>query len=451
MNTEHKESLITFLQKYFDLKAEKENEFATIEAFKADVDFRGTKAWILICAIFIASLGLNVNSTAVIIGAMLISPLMGPIIGLGLGLGILDFALVRKSLRNFTIATLIAILTSTIYFLISPISTAQSELLARTQPTVYDVLIAFVGGVAGVLAGATKSKGNVIPGVAIATALMPPLCTAGYGIATGQPGFFFGAFYLYLINSVFIGLATYMMIKLLKYPKVTFVNQAKAKRLNYTVLTIVLCTAVPSIFLSYKLVQSTIFEEQEKKFVRTEFGFPNTQLIRHNVTHLRDSHYIEVSLIGEELPESVIQAIRAKLPEYGLKRTGLTVRQGFGNISLDAVRSDIVQDLSASSSDYIKYQQYVIDSLNQKLRNTSKLSNLALTLSSDIKELFPEVSRADFSDSYSVGIDSLRLDTVLTISIISEKPLSADTRTRLTRWLDKSVPGAHILFRQERN
>lgn len=208
-----------FLRHVFDLNLDKENDFRTIETIKADVDFRGTKLWILICAIFIASLGLNVNSTAVIIGAMLISPLMGPIIGFGLSLGISDLVLMRRSLRNYGVSTLISIITATLFFLLSPLSHAQSELLARTQPTFYDVLIAFVGGFAGILAGASKNKGNVLPGVAIATALMPPLCTAGFGLATANWNFFFGAFYLYIINSVFIAIATFVLVRMMRFPK----------------------------------------------------------------------------------------------------------------------------------------------------------------------------------------------------------------------------------------
>ena len=190
------------LGRYFNLLSDKEDEQAVIEQVKGGIVFRGTNLWILIFAIFIASLGLNVNSTAVIIGAMLISPLMGPIIGMGLAVGTLDTELLKQSLKNYGVATLISVVTAMVYFLISPLSEARSELLARTSPSLYDVLIAFFGGAAGVLALTTKSKGQVIPGVAIATALMPPLCTAGYGLATAQWSYFFGAFYLFFINTV---------------------------------------------------------------------------------------------------------------------------------------------------------------------------------------------------------------------------------------------------------
>ena len=186
--------LADFFVRNFDVRQDKEDELETIDTISKGIEFKGTNLWVLIFATFIASLGLNTNSTAVIIGAMLISPLMGPIMGFGVGLGISDFDMIKRSFRNFATATIFSVITSSIYFMISPISEAQSELLARTQPTVYDVLIAFFGGLAGIIASSTKSKGNVIPGVAIATALMPPLCTAGYGIATGNLYYFFGAF-----------------------------------------------------------------------------------------------------------------------------------------------------------------------------------------------------------------------------------------------------------------
>ena len=194
------------LSEYFTLTPYLVTQAEAEQSIRDGVSFRGTNMIILILAIFIASLGLNTNSTAVIIGAMLISPLMGPIIGVGLGIGIHDFDLLSRSLRNLMMAAVFSIATSTVYFLISPVGGGHSELLARTSPTIYDVLIGFFGGAAGIVAIGSKSKGNVIPGVAIATALMPPLCTVGYGLATWQMQYFFGALYLFLINSIFIGI-----------------------------------------------------------------------------------------------------------------------------------------------------------------------------------------------------------------------------------------------------
>ena len=210
--------LFVFIKDRFNLSHDQEDCQSTIMAIEKGVDFRGINVWTLVFAIFIASIGLNVNSTAVIIGAMLISPLMGPIMGLGLSVGINDFTLLKKSLRNMIIAVVISIVTSTIYFYISPLNDAQSELLSRTTPTIYDVLIALFGGFAGIVAGSSKEKGTVIPGVAIATALMPPLCTAGFGIATGHLYYFVGAAYLFFINAVMISLSTFLFVRFLKFP-----------------------------------------------------------------------------------------------------------------------------------------------------------------------------------------------------------------------------------------
>lgn len=263
-------SIKAYFARMLDIRQEQENEQETIESIQKGVEFKGTNLWVLIFATFIASLGLNTNSTAVIIGAMLISPLMGPIMGFGLGLGIADFDLIKRSFRNFATATLFSVITSSIYFLISPINEAQSELLARTQPTLYDVLIAFFGGLAGIVASSTKSKGNVIPGVAIATALMPPLCTAGFGLATGNLYYFFGAFYLYFINTVFISLATYLVVRVLKYPKKVFLDKEREKKVTRYVGIIVVFTIVPSLFLSYRLVKTTYFNQQALNFINTE-------------------------------------------------------------------------------------------------------------------------------------------------------------------------------------
>ncbi len=198
----------TFIRDRFDLHEGKEDEIETIEYIRKNVDFRDANLWVLIFAILVASVSLNVNSTAVIIGAMLIPPFKGPIMAIGMAAGINDFELIKKSMKNLGIAILIIIRISTLYFLFTPLNDAQSELLARTEPTIWDVLIALFGGLAGIIAGSRKEKSNAIPGVAIATALMPPLCTEGYGLVTWNIYYFFGAFYLFFINSVFIGLST---------------------------------------------------------------------------------------------------------------------------------------------------------------------------------------------------------------------------------------------------
>ena len=209
-----------FFDEYMDLNRSKEDEQVTVDSIRNGVEFKGTNLWVLIFATFIASLGLNLNSTAVIIGAMLISPLMGPIMGVGLAIGQNDFELMKRSLKSYMVATLFSVVTATLYFLFTPLDEVQSELLAR---------IALFGGLAGIVALATKEKGNVIPGVAIATALMPPLCTAGFGLATGNLLYFLGAFYLYFINSVFISLATFLGVRFMHFKRKQFVDKEREK------------------------------------------------------------------------------------------------------------------------------------------------------------------------------------------------------------------------------
>lgn len=224
-----------FFKDIFTLEEDKVNEEEVVESIIKGVEFRGTNLWILIFSILIASIGLNVNSTAVIIGAMLISPLMGPIMGVGLGIGINDFELIKKSLKNLFIAVVISIFVSTFYFYITPLKDAQSEILARTTPAIWDVFIAFFGGLAGIVAGSRKDKSNVIPGVAIATALMPPLCTASYGIANLNLTYFAGAFYLFFINSVFISFATFLIVRVLKFKKKVFLNIQAEKKVKHSI------------------------------------------------------------------------------------------------------------------------------------------------------------------------------------------------------------------------
>ena len=266
------------------------------------VSFRGTNMIILVLAILIASLGLNTNSTAVIIGAMLISPLMGPIIGVGLGVGIHDFDLIKRALRNLVMAAGFSVLASTLYFLISPVNEGHSELLARTSPTIYDVLIGFVGGGAGIVAIGSKSKGNVIPGVAIATALMPPLCTAGYGLATWQLNYFFGAAYLFLINSIYIAFATFIGVKLLGYKGVSVVDDQRARKVRRIVYVLAALTMLPSIWLTYNMLRESKFAMQAGEFVNRECRFPDTQVLSDRAYTENGQRIISITLIGRTLP-----------------------------------------------------------------------------------------------------------------------------------------------------
>ena len=426
-----------FFARIFDVRQEKEDEQETIESIKKGVEFKGTNLWVLIFATFIASLGLNTNSTAVIIGAMLISPLMGPIMGFGLGLGISDFELIKRSFRNFAIATVFSVITSSIYFLISPISEAQSELLARTQPTLYDVLIAFFGGLAGIVASSTKSKGNVIPGVAIATALMPPLCTAGSGLATGNLYYFFGAFYLFFINSVFISLATYLVVRVLKYPKKVFLDKDHEKRVTRYVGIIVIFTIVPSLFLSYRLVKTTYFNQQVLNYVNTELAFPNTQILSKTITNTSDKKEIKVVLIGDNVSDSTIESARNRLPNYGLKDVSLVVQQGFSEQETDInkLKSLLMQDLYKNSEQVLRTQAMQIDSLQRELKSYHDDRLLAEQIKPEVKVLFPFVREISCTHTCLIPVDSDTQKPIMLIYVKSSEKISAENKRKLTEWL----------------
>lgn len=442
-------TLKSWLEKYFDLNREKENEDQTIEQIRADVEFKGARIWILICAIFIASIGLNMNSTAVIIGAMLISPLMGPIIGLGLGLGIVDFDLVKKSLRNFTFAVVVAILTSTLYFFVSPISTAQSEILARTQPTVYDLFIALLGGVAGIVAGATRSKGQVLPGVAIATALMPPLCTAGYGLGTGQMSYFFGALYLFIINAVFICLATYVVVKILHFKKVTYVDSQQGKRISRWMIVVVLCTAIPSVFLASQMIQKSIEEQKVSNFVKNEMVMENSILLRYDYTRADTINTITVSMVGKRLEDAELLLLQKRLADYGLNNTILKVRQGYEDDENEEAGHSILYDLQQKNKSTEKVAQFLQlrnDSLQMQLNNEKAFFKKSKDVSVEIRQLFDQVTKVEIAQMYRFQTDSLRTDTVPFIRLFTNKPLSKEQERVINSWLSLRFEAPEVVF-----
>ena len=276
---------------FLNLDSEIEDFDKIHASIEKDIIFKGTNLWILAFAVVVASVGLNMNSPAVIIGAMLISPLMGPINGMGYCLATYNLPLLGRAIKNFTFAVFASLVASTAYFYISPISTEHSELLARTTPTIYDVLIALFGGLAGILAISSKQKGNVIPGVAIATALMPPLCTAGYGIATAKFHFFFGAIFLFTINTVFIAFSSVIISQILKFPIRTIIDETQKKRVNTWISAIILLTLIPSIYFGYALVQKEKFIENANRFRENVRLFQGNYLLNYDAKSCRKKHY----------------------------------------------------------------------------------------------------------------------------------------------------------------
>lgn len=432
-----------FLKQVFDLNLDKENDFRTIEVIKADVDFKGTKLWILICAIFIASLGLNVNSTAVIIGAMLISPLMGPIIGLGLSLGIYDLPLMRRSLRNYGVSTLISIITATLYFLITPLSHVQSELLARTQPTIYDVLIAFFGGLAGILANASKNKGNVLPGVAIATALMPPLCTAGFGLATANWSFFFGAFYLYIINSVFIAIATYLVVRLRRFPRKAMTDPKRERKVRQLITTLALCTFIPSVYLGFLVVKDSFTRQSAQRFIDEQLNSVHNQVIKSSIQTKKGRYVIDAVLIGSSLDARYLDSLRSLMPEYGLKNVQLNIKQGFDkqDVNVNELKTVVLKDLYDNSARIIQEQQRSIDSLTNMVKNYDKFFSINMELNQEVRLLFPKISDVTLAPTpqYAMGRDS-----VLLIVVKPEDKISTQQIQKLTEWLKARTNSKYV-------
>ena len=429
-----------WLRRLLDFRDDKAGDVATIESLKGDVEFRGTKLWILICAILVASIGLNVNSTAVIIGAMLISPLMGPIIGFGLGFGIADLDLVRKSLRNLALTTLFSILTATIYFLLTPLDQPGSELLGRTEPSIYDVLIAFFGGAAGLIAGSSKSKGQVLPGVAIATALMPPLCTAGFGIATGNWAFFFGAIYLYIINSVFIAFATFVMVRIMRFPMKSVASGDMRKRSYRWITVIAVCTLIPSIYLSIRLVRDSYQEQRAKQFVADHFAPPAHQVIRQSFVRADGDKrpYIDVVLIGKPLSSQTIDSIATLLPSYGLSNFDLQVHQGIDNeapTDYEQLGGVLLRDLYERSERTASEQRAEIDSLRRTLLRYDYYKSLTHDVSDEAKAVFTDISKVRLMPSmeFIQGQDSVLHILVTTPS----HRLAPAERKKLEQWLQK--------------
>ena len=436
LNNRKKYLVRKFYDEYLDLNRSMEDERLTVESIRNGVEFRGANLWILVFATFIASLGLNVNSTAVVIGAMLISPLMGPIMGVGLAAGINDFDLMKRSMKNYFITTAFSVTTATTYFAFTPLDEVQSELLARTSPSIYDVFIALVGGLAGIVAVATKEKGNVIPGVAIATALMPPLCTAGFGLATGNLLYFLGAFYLYFINSVFISLATFLGVRFMKFKHKEFVDKNRERLVRKYIVTITLVTMCPAIYLTYGIVKETFYHSAVDDYITEELQFPNSQILSREISYPRRE--IKVVMVGGEISESQIAAAERKLEKYNLGGTRLVVIQGMnsGEVDISNIRSMVMEDFYKKSEQRLAADQHEIDSLKARLMHYTRSEQADVRLAGEMKALFGEAIRSvALSRSVRLELDSLREDTLTFAILQCAKEPSAAEKKRMTDWL----------------
>lgn len=431
---------------YLNIQSEIENFEEIHDTIEKGVIFRGTNLWILVAAIVIASVGLNTNSTAVIIGAMLISPLMGPINGMGYSIATNDFTLFRRSIKNFTFAVLASLVASTAYFAMSPVTNAQSELLARTSPTIYDVLIALFGGFAGIIAISSKQKGNVIPGVAIATALMPPLCTAGYGLATGQFYFFFGAIYLFTINTVCIALASIIVSQFLKFPIRSNIPDSRKKKINQVIWLVLIITILPSIYLGYKLVQNERFAINAEKYTESISIYKGNYLLKKDV----DKEQREIHLIygGTSLTDEDREAIRQRAGDFNIAFSNITIEQG---LSLDAdmmgitdmISKNVIQENTlkqeiARLNDVVKANAMQMDSINSR-------KDIGKQLLTEISTLYPQIKSCSYSEAYTFSADSTKQPSKTDIIIFSLKSsLRSSERERIKNWLENRLKSNNV-------
>lgn len=430
-----------FMRGRFDLRDGSADQEEVVDVVRRGIDFKGTNLWVLMFAVFIASLGLNVNSTAVIIGAMLISPLMGPITGIGLALGINDFDMLKTAWRNFLLMVAVSLVTSTAYFIISPISTAQSELLARTSPTTYDVLIAFFGGLAGMVAQTRKEKAvTVVAGVAIATALMPPLCTAGFGLASGNFNYFFGALYLFTINAVFIAVATYLVVLFLRYEKKVALDPVRQKKNTRYITFVIVLVGVPSLLFAANIVRRTTFEENVDRYVNKVFQFNRTMI----VDYTKEYHYedniskIEVRLVGEPLSQDVIDNARAQMDEYGLHNTELVVKQADSDEKLD------IGKLQTSYADIIDEKNSQIRELRNRLSSLTVIDTLSgADISRELALVTPNVGSVSLSKHTTYNNGKAEGESVVAVVKAANEAEALDLE-KIRMWLSVRTKNGNV-------
>lgn len=414
---------------FIDLTKGEDSKQTVLENVKSNISFLGANLWILACAIVVASIGLNVNSTAVIIGAMLISPLMGPIIGAGFALGIYDFGLLKKSLKNLFIATVVGLSVSTIYFYLSPFKETQSEILARTSPNIYDIMIAFFGGLVGVIAITRKEKGNPIPGVAIATALMPPLCTAGYGLATANYQFFWGAIYLYTINCVFICVSTFLIVKLLKYPRIIQFEKARERQITTVITTLTLILLLPSVYFGYTLFEERKFEQKVNTFLQNEFTDKGYMIIYKKTRYKSHPSSLEVALLSKKFTPEEKAEITQRLKIYDLKNIQFKIRQDTTNLKKDILNQIKNERATVNEKDAL------IATLRKEIQD-NKFDNKSLL--NEAKILFPSLDDISISN-HPFNFDQDKSNIIPVVIYASQKPLNKEDSQKLKQWVKTRI------------
>ncbi len=431
-----------FFKELLDISKDTDRE-ATIEGVKKDISFKGHNAWILIFSVFVASIGLNVSNTAVVIGAMLISPLMGPIVGLGLSVAINDVETLRKSLINLGVMVVLSVITAYLYFTISPLTKETPELLARTYPTILDVLIAIFGGLALIVAKTKKgTMASVIFGVAIATALMPPLCTVGYSLAVGNFQYAGGAIYLFSINAVFIALTSFLIAKILRFPMVKYANSKHRKRIAQIATIISVIVIVPSIILFLNLLEIEVFDNKAKEFIATNIKYDGTVILKSNQDH--DTNKIEVFLIGRLVPNFTINKWKEELKKNTvLENTNLQVFQAAdqsGEMAMELsgkLKFDILDELYEKNEQLLKDKEAKIKFLENELTSL-KIKELRFDeISKEVKINYSEIIALSYYNKVTTNFKTT--DTIPVIAITWDKKYAKKNRDKdaksLNNWL----------------
>jgi uncharacterized hydrophobic protein (TIGR00271 family) len=442
-------NLRRFVRETMDLHWEAQVD-GTGDIIRKDMIFRGHVVWVLVCSIFIASIGLNTNSPAVIIGAMLISPLMGPILAIGLAIGTNDMRLLRRAMKNFGVMVVVALITSTFYFLITPISDIQTEILARTRPTLLDAGVAIFGGIAGIIGVSRRNRGNVIPGVAIATALMPPLCTAGYGLATAQWSFLFGALYLFMLNSIFIALATFLIIRLLHFPMAQEVDPKRARNVRWAMTIFLVLLLAPSAYMLYTVAQEAVIRRQVGLFVRDTFPYQGAELLEQRFQISDKERRLDLYLFGSRLSDDEIDRIEADMARQGLAGVQLVIHQTgqvglpMGDITRE-VRTGILEEIYERNEERLREKDLRIRDLERQIDRVPMNS-----LVRELQALYPNVSRISYANA--IEWNGERLDTIPVVHVAWDEkrraPNTPDPST-IEPWLQQRLGKEGLRVRVE--
>ena len=453
------QSIKNFFRELLDFREDTDRD-ATLAAIKGDIPFKGATAWILICSIFVASIGLNASSTAVVIGAMLISPLMGPILGVGLSIAINDVDTLKRSLVNLAIMIVLSLLTAFLFFYLFPLSEDTSELLGRVKPDIRDVLIAFFGGLALIIARTKKGTiASVIFGVAIATALMPPLCTAGYGLAKANWPYFFGAMYLFTINTIFIALATFIVVKILGFPMLKYANSKRRRRTGQIATFIAVIVMVPALFTFVEVWRESQFENAVKSFLDNELEpLPHSEFIRNNAVPqfsiVKDEPSIlELNSFGlDQIDDNTISLLRARMKDYpALSNTKLVFNQNRSK-NLDNLR--YMSQLRYRDSLDLLSQSEKIDFLENKLAKWSKYEALQIpfdALTKEVKINYESIERLSYSTVISSNFKKIDTITVFTAKwneSTKEDEINKE-KDKLYRWLKERYSLDTLVVRSE--